>query len=186
MDGLDAEVLGTGGAAGAEVAGTRSGALGTSPERVGVDEGDGVPGLLGSLPGDASEGVPVAGVGLAGAVGVEGVAPGATAGPSGGTGAGPSAGPDGHTAMVIAVAAMAAPAPAVAAARTRRRRAARRRICWNVPGGGASTVTPGRSRTASSSSFSSSRPSSAGSMSVIKMSSPVPRAGVPVPRVDRI
>ena len=185
---LDAEVLGTGGAAGAELV-MRLGALGTTLRApVGVDDGEGVLGVLGNVPGDWSEGVPDAGVVcVAGVVGlVEGVVAGATAGPSGGTGAGLSVEPDGQTAIVIAVAAMAAPAPAVAAARTRRRRAARRRTCWNVPGGGASTVTPGRSRTARSSSFSSSRPSSAGSMSVIKMSSPVPRAGVPVPRVDRI
>ena len=143
-DGLDAEVLGTGGSVVVAEAGTRWGALGTaSPERVGVDEGDGVPGTRGGVREEASVGVPVAGVvlfagvvGDVGDVGAEGVAAGATAGPSGCTGAGPSDVPDGHIAIVIAVAAMAAPAPAVAAARTRRRRAARRRMFWKVPGGG--------------------------------------------------
>jgi hypothetical protein len=109
------------------------------------------------------------GVGLGAGVVVRGLTFDDTAGcgPSGETGPGPGAAPAGHTAMTIAVAVTAAPAPAVVTARTSRRRAARRRTCWKVPGGGARTAIPGRSRVASS----SSRSSSAGSTSVIKASS---------------
>lgn len=177
---FDAEVVGSG---------PRSVAPGPGRAAVlGALEKLGVLGKLGRGDWDWA-GVVVTGWGVGVGTGAAGTLVVCGPGASGRTGAGPSAGPEGHRATVIARAAITAPAPApaVVAARTRRRRAARRRIRWNVPGGGARTEIPGRSTTSRSSSVmapevssvmpspswarSSSPSSSGGSMSVIKMSS---------------